>query len=75
MRSKEVRGATAMPASHLAKDHRQSEACSRPLSQLLLNALLESQGGWDVHSCKCSGYLDKRLPRLNVLRQGLPVRT
>ncbi len=50
---------------------RAREACSRSLSPLH-NALLESQGGWDVHSCKCSSYLDKRLPRLSVLRQGLP---
>gem|GEM_PF-4931974 len=39
---------------------------SRPLSQLL-NALLKSQGGWDVHSCKCSSYLDKCLSCLGVL--------
>ena len=44
------------------------------LSQLL-NALLESQGGWDVHSCERSSYRDKRLPRLGVLQQGLRVGT
>jgi len=53
---------------------RSNEACSRPLSQLL-NALLERKGSWTVHSGKRSSYLDKRLPRLSVLRQGLRVGT
>lgn len=47
-------------AANELSSRRPREAYSQPLSQLL-NALLESQGGWDVHSCKCSSYLDKRL--------------
>ena len=41
----------------------------------MLNVLLESKGGWTVHGCKCGSYIDKRLPRLSVLRQGLCVGT
>jgi hypothetical protein len=53
-------------AANKISSPRLRESCSRPLPQLL-NALLKSQGGWDVHSCKCSDYVDKRLPRLRVL--------
>src|SRR5688500_891257 len=52
----------------------QDKACSRPLSQPP-NALLKSQGGWDVLSYERSGYLDKRLSRLGGLRQRLRVGT
>ena len=68
-----VRGGTFGQPRTLRWDYKRKfltprkKTCVRLLPELL-NALLESQGGWDVLGCKYSGYLNKRLPRLSVMR-------